>query len=89
MWLSRQKMTHCSPHAEVAAPVRVSNAFVDITFACAAHVEASMGAEQERRPWRHMRALDDDILIAGQIEDTGGMLREIQVCLLHPLSLSV
>ena len=63
----------------------VSNAFVDIAFACAAHAEHS----HRQGPAQSLLRIDDDIIVAGQLPPSADVVKDVQVCRAPRLSLSL
>jgi protein tyrosine phosphatase (PTP) superfamily phosphohydrolase (DUF442 family) len=52
----------------------VSNAFVDIAFACAAHAEH----RHRQGPAQSLQRIDDDIFVAGQFPPSADMVKDVQ-----------
>ena len=63
----------------------VSNAFVDIAFACAAHAEH----RHRQGPAQSLQRIDDDIFVAGQFPPSADVVKDVQVCRAPRLSLSL
>lgn len=58
----------------------VSNELVDLSYACAAHAEHHLTAPRASGKVQ-FHCIDDEIFVAGQIDDSTGTLDEIQVSL--------
>lgn len=54
---------------------RVSHELLDVSFSCAEHAETTLAA---RGP-AQLHRLDDEMYVAGQIDDSAATLSEIQV----------
>jgi hypothetical protein len=63
----------------------VSNAFVDIAFACAAHAEHS----HRQGPAQSLQRIDDNIFVAGQLPPSADVMKGVQVRRAPRLSLSL
>lgn len=64
-------MTYAANGAGDAQPV--SNAFVDIAFACAAHAEH----RNRQGPAQSLQRIDDDVFVAGQ--PSADLVKDVQV----------
>ena len=63
----------------------VSNAFVDIAFACAAHAEHS----HRQGPAQSLQRIDDNIFVAGQLPPSADVVKGVQVRRAPLISLSL
>jgi hypothetical protein len=69
-----------TPGGTMATDAPVSNALVDIAFACAAHAELTHSQrEPAHTPEPHFTKIDDGMFVSGQLAPSAAVLEDVQV----------